>query len=336
MTGRVLVTGISGHVGRHLGRFLRAEGCRVVGLDRRPPQGDICDDFIQCNLLEAEALKHALHRLGLFDCLVHLAAIVAPTDLPDHAVLEVNVVGTYNILAAAGLKPDGRLVYVSSESVLGFAFSKRPLKPAFVPVDETHPTWAHDAYGLSKLLGEKICRAYHYETEITTVCLRPPWVWIPEEIQRCKSLVENPGEWAHSLWAYVVVDDLNSAVQDAMTAPLEKRFFAFFVAAAENGTRIPSRLLLQTYYHFTGPYADDFGEYESVISSASARATLGWQPKWGWKDWFGTLKAHNTAADTPFQIAANNLRDPEREARFRQALKRVNEKHGKTLKRLAE
>lgn len=336
MAEKVLVTGIAGHIGKHLGRFLKAEGYCVVGLDLHVPPEDTCDEFLQCDLLEPEQLSRTLGRLSRFDRLVHLAAIVAPTESPDDAVLKTNAVGTYSLLKAARLKQNGRLVYMSSESVLGFAFARRPLKPAFVPVDETHPTWAHDAYGLSKLLGEKICRAYHYETETTTVCLRPPWVWIPEEIQLCKSLVENPGEWAHSLWAYVVVDDLNSAVRDAMTAPLEKRFFALFVAAAENGTRIPSRLLLQTYYHFTGPYADGFGEYESVISSASARATLGWQPKWGWKDWFGTLEAHNTAADTLFRMAANNLRDPEREARFRQALKRVNEKHSRTLKRLAE
>lgn len=289
MAERALITGISGHIGTHLGRFLRAEGCHVVGLDRRPPQGNACDDFIQCDLLEAETLKDALDRFTRFDYLIHLAAIVAPTDSPDRAVLEVNVVGTYNVLAAAGLKPNGRLIYMSSESVLGFAFSKRPLKPAFVPVDEAHPTWAHDAYGLSKLLGERICKAYCYRKETTVVCLRPPWVWIPEELQHCRWLTENPGGWAHSLWAYVTIEDLNAAVRDATRARLDRQFYVFFIAACENGTQVPSHILLETYYNFRGPYRKHFGHYDSIISSARAQTVLGWKPRWNWKSW---LQAH--------------------------------------------
>lgn len=47
--------------------------------------------------------------------------------------------------------------------------------------------------------------------------------------------------------------------------------------------------------------------------------------------------------DTPLKIATDGksliispIADPEREARFRQALRRINEKHGETLRRLAE
>lgn len=244
--------------------------------------------------MEPEKLKDALNHFTHFDYLIHLAAIVAPTDSPDSAVLEVNVVGTYNVLEAARLRPNGRLIYMSSESVLGFAFPKRPLKPAFVPADETHPTWAHDAYGLSKLLGERVCRAYCYQKEITTVCLRPPWVWIPEKLERCRSLTENPGDWAHSLWAYVAIEDLNAAVRDAMTAWLDRQFFVFFIAASENGTQVPSHILLETYYNFTGPYRECFGHYDSVISSARAQTLLGWKPKWNWKSW---LQTHTRGTD---------------------------------------
>ncbi|MEW5935461.1 MAG: NAD(P)-dependent oxidoreductase, partial [Bacillota bacterium] len=165
----------------------------------------------------------------------------------------------------------------------------RPLKPAYVPIDESHPTCAHDAYGLSKLLAEQVCRAYHHETGVTTVCLRPPWVWIPEETEQCKALTEDPASWAHSLWAYVIVGDLCSAVRDAMTAPLPEGFFTFFTAAPDNGTRLPSRVLLETYYGFRGPYRDGFGEYDSVISSATARALLKWEPRLNWKDWLAAL-----------------------------------------------
>lgn len=49
------------------------------------------------------------------------------------------------------------------------------------------------------------------------------------------------------------------------------------------------------------------------------------------------------AMDTPLKITTDGksliispVTDPERETRFRQALKRVNERHGETLRRLAE
>lgn len=48
--------------------------------------------------------------------------------------------------------------------------------------------------------------------------------------------------------------------------------------------------------------------------------------------------------DTPLEISTDDgrrlilspVRDPARQKRFREALERVNQKHGKTLKRLAE
>jgi antitoxin component of MazEF toxin-antitoxin module len=47
--------------------------------------------------------------------------------------------------------------------------------------------------------------------------------------------------------------------------------------------------------------------------------------------------------DTPLKITTDGrsliispIKDPEREVRFREALRRVNERHGETLKRLAE
>jgi antitoxin MazE len=56
------------------------------------------------------------------------------------------------------------------------------------------------------------------------------------------------------------------------------------------------------------------------------------------------LELVNINPETPLEISTDDgrrlilspIRDPARQKRFREALERVNQKHGKTLKRLAE
>ncbi|MGB9886836.1 MAG: NAD-dependent epimerase/dehydratase family protein [Moorellales bacterium] len=291
MGDTVLLTGAAGQIGAHLGRFLRQKDYTVTALDLNVSPEGTADESLVCDILDPDTL-HRILGAKVFSAVIRLAAAVAPTELPDELVFRTNVTGTYNILRAVRLKPGGRIVYMSSESVLGFAFAKRPLKPAFVPIDETHPLRAHDAYGLSKLLGEKICEAYHLETGAPVISLRPPWVWIPEKIERYKSLIEHPEEWAHGLWAYVAIEDLCEAVYAALTANADKFPLSLFIAAEDNGTRVPSTVLLERFYGFRGPYRPGFEGCSSVISPERAYRLLAWKAQWGWREW---MVAHGAA-----------------------------------------
>ncbi len=285
----VLVTGIAGQVGRHLGRYLRARGSRVVGLDITDPEPDSCDSFIWADITDDPGrLTSALRGAGCRQ-IVHLAAIVAPTDRSDEEILRVNVFGTYNLLEAVGATGSfERLVVMSSESVLGFAFAKVPLKPLYIPIDETHPELAHDAYGLSKLLAERVCRAFHTRTGIPVVCLRPPWVWIPEKIGVYEELTRDPSLWAHGLWSYIVVDDLSAAVLAAIKAN-NLSFHCFYVAAPDNGTDLPTAELLHRFYGFQGPIRKGFGPMDSPLSSTAFARHVGWAPRWRWREWLQTV-----------------------------------------------
>lgn len=280
----ILLTGVSGSIGRHLGRFLRARGYEVVGVDLCAPPRESCDEFYKQDILELQE-NSPIARNRRWDALVHLAALLPPKGAPEHDIFRVNVLGTYNVFRLAAQNRITKVIFMSSDSVLGFTFSKRFTKPQYVPIDEKHPTFAHDTYGLSKLLGEQMARSFSFETDATVFCLRPPWVWVPEETERYLGLIQHPEEWAHGLWAYIVVEDLCTAVEKLIRYEGTPGCYTFFVAANDIGAPLPPHHLLQRFYQFDGPFKKGFRKDGSVISSRALQRFLGWQPRWSWRSW---------------------------------------------------
>jgi nucleoside-diphosphate-sugar epimerase len=215
-----------------------------------------------------------------------MAGIPHPLNDPAEKVFTANTVGTFNVLEAAARCGIKKLVFISSESVLGFAFATQFMAPAYIPIDEKHPLRPHDPYGLSKLLAEQICQSYSLRHGIQTVCLRPPWIWVPDEkeIQMYRGLVREYPKWSKSLWAYVHVLDIASAVVLALEATHLNSHEVFYVSAEENWTECESRTLLQMYYPSVREIADSFTGRDSLISNAKAKARLGYIPKHNWKE----------------------------------------------------
>jgi nucleoside-diphosphate-sugar epimerase len=290
----IYLTGVSGQLGVHVGRFLLERGHTVHGVDLVEPPPTACSDFERIDLTDAPAVAHSL--LGRrFDAVIHLAALVAPTEELPQRVMSVNVSTTHNLTEAARAAGAPRLIYMSSESVLGFAFPVRRPPLERVPITESHPLRAQDAYGLSKLLGERISRAYHDTTGTPVVCLRPPWVWIPEKVDVYRELVADPSAWAHALWAYVVIDDLCDLVVRALEVP-ECPGLELFATAPDNGTSEPTRQLLKGFYDFVGPFDPSFGPDDSVICSRRAQDVLGWRPRWTWRHWLDGMELELSTA----------------------------------------
>jgi UDP-glucose 4-epimerase len=277
----VLVTGGSGLVGKYVVDAL-SQAHKVSVLDIREPASP--RPFYWVDVMNLPALSHALSH-G-FDAIVHMAGIPNPLNDPAEKVFAINTVGTFNVFEAAVRAEIKKLVFVSSESTLGFAFMTQPAAPSYIPIDEEHPLAPQDPYGLSKLLAEQICRSYSLRYGIQTVCLRPPWIWVPEEreIEMYRSLVREFQKWSKNLWAYIHVLDFATSVLLALESKNLNSYEVYFVTAEENWTGKNSRDLLQTYYPSVTRIAESFGGSDSLISSAKAKARLGYLPRHTWRE----------------------------------------------------
>jgi nucleoside-diphosphate-sugar epimerase len=173
---KVLVTGATGFVGRHLCSLLIERGYEVVGTSRSGADdplarrselrmiGDIGDDVEWSPILEG------------VDYVVHLAARVhVMQDTESDPLTEfrrVNVEGTKQLLNDRQMLNVKRLIYLSTVKVHGESTVERP----FRITDEPSPI---DPYAQSKLEAEQFVRTIGSKVGFETVIIRPPLVYGP-------------------------------------------------------------------------------------------------------------------------------------------------------------
>jgi UDP-glucose 4-epimerase len=152
MTGsRVLVTGGSGFIGRHVVSQLADAGAHVRVIDLQPhPDPDV--EIVQGDLVDPAVRKAALD--GGFDFVVHLAAVTSVLRSLEQPELTFRT----NVAATAGLLEDARhagvkaLVFTSTNAVTG------PMDaPAITEAATLRPM---TPYGSTKAAGEMLMWAY--------------------------------------------------------------------------------------------------------------------------------------------------------------------------------
>lgn len=138
---RYLITGGSGYLGSRLLDELaaRPNSQAVVNLDIVAPQFRAPrTSFRQVDLRDAASVDRAIAEEAP-DVLIHTAFVLDPgRDEPE--MYEVNVNGTFNVLAAASAHGVPR-VYVTTATM---AYGARAGNP--VPIDETQPVYGHAHY----------------------------------------------------------------------------------------------------------------------------------------------------------------------------------------------
>ncbi|PTT66298.1 NAD-dependent epimerase/dehydratase family protein, partial [Arthrobacter sp. HMWF013] len=196
---RIAVTGGSGKLGRHVVRRLTDDGHQVMNLDRtgdRNPGLAIVDlrDYGQV----LDVLLSLDSRHTGFDAVVHLGAIPAPGIIPDAATFENNMLSTYHVFQAcrrAGIK---RVVYASSETVLGLPFDN---DPPYIPVDEEYPARPESTYSLVKHLEEQMAiQLTRWDPELSITGLRFSNVMDAEDYERFPSFDADARERKWNLW----------------------------------------------------------------------------------------------------------------------------------------
>lgn len=152
----VLITGAQGRIGLVLARGLASWGMSLRLFDRvGGGPGAIVGDLADLSLLESSMTGA--------DCVVHLAGIPEEAPFPD--LLEDNVRGTYHVFEAARRAGVGRVVFASTNHVIGFHPSSDILDEGAEPRPDT-------LYGVSKVFGESLGRLYHDKYGIGVVAVR--------------------------------------------------------------------------------------------------------------------------------------------------------------------
>lgn len=168
---QAVVVGASGFIGSHLVDALLAAGYRVKALARHLPglispvaQADPNLTFVSASMGESLALEKVMEGA---DVVFHLASGSLPqsSNRDPQADVQVNVLGSLNLLEAARMAQVKRLVMVSSGgTVYGV--------PQQVPIPETHPTEPTCSYGITKLAIEKYVALYRQLHGLDGVVLR--------------------------------------------------------------------------------------------------------------------------------------------------------------------
>ena len=142
----------------------------------------------------------------------------------------------------------------SSEAVLGFSFSTRPVAPEYFPIDEGHALLPQDPYGLSKLVGEELCAAYARRGAISTICLRTSYVFAIDWAKDAMDALTDPVRGQRGLWSYVHARD--AAVAYRLACEVEGiEHASLFIVGPDARSAVPSETLLARFYRHATTHA---------------------------------------------------------------------------------
>jgi len=272
---RIVVTGGSGKAGRSVVRDLREGGHDVLNVD-------VTHDGSahgQCVLADLTDIGQCHEVVAGADAVVHLAAIPAPEIRPAGETFRNNAMSTYNVFAASVERGVGRVVWASSETVLGLPFDDAP---AFAPIDETHPPRPETSYALSKLVGETMAEQFNRRTGVPFVGLRISNIMEPPDYARFPTWQDDPLARKWNLWGYVDARDVAQAVRRSLEADVTGAEVAIIAAADTCMRRDSAGLLAEVYPNV--PLTRPIEGRETLLAIGHARELLGYAPDHSWLD----------------------------------------------------
>jgi len=177
---RVLLTGATGRIGANLCRALLARGyqVRAVILPEDPARARVADldiEIVTADLREEAAVISACDDV---QAICHLAALMGPDagEMPVTEYWHLNVDATLHVLEGAR-RCRGLVKFIFASTDATYA----AVKPRYLPIDENHPQDPVNLYGLTKVVGERVCLDYLTEFGVPIVILRYGGVSSPDE-----------------------------------------------------------------------------------------------------------------------------------------------------------
>ena len=254
----ILVTGGAGLVGNAVRRRLESQGRKVVAIDLVERTRDGAP-LTFCDLGDIHRL-HAIATDNAIDGIVHCGAHSGPMVARDnpYSMVQVNVVGTANMLELARMHKVRRMVFCSSTSAYGD--TPEGLVPEDVPLRPT------SVYGGSKAASEALLWTYWRQFGVDALAIRLSWVYGPGRTTDCiiRTMIEDAlagrptrmpfGQDFHRQFIHV---------EDAVSALL----------LALDAGEMPRRI-----YTVTGETYATLGEIGEVVKRVLPQADIALQP----------------------------------------------------------
>jgi NAD dependent epimerase/dehydratase len=184
---KVLVTGAGGFVGSHLVEALVKRGAVVrafVHYNSRNDWGMLEDvaknvlnqvEVVPGDLKDADCVREAVRGQGV---VFHLGALIGIpySYVNPRDVVDTNVCGTLNVLAAALDSGVQKVVHTSTSEIYGTA--------QYVPMDEKHPANPQSPYAASKLGADHLAFSFYRSFDLPLGIIRPFNIFGPRQSAR--------------------------------------------------------------------------------------------------------------------------------------------------------
>lgn len=297
---RILLTGSSGWLGKWLAPRLKALGHVVVGLD--PVPGAHTD--IVGTIADRALVRSAIgdHRI---DAIVHGGALHKP-NIETHAreeFLNVNVVGTFNLLEEAVAQKISRFVFTSTTSLMVSRAVREASAHEAVWMTEDFYPMPRNIYGVTKLSAEHLCRLTHELHGLPVIVLRTAR-FFPEIDDMAHAIAQSgPNTKANELlFRRLTAADAAEAHVAALEKAPEIGFDLFIAVAKTPFARSDCRELMANAPSVVARYFPDypdvyaklgwtmFDKIDRVYDSSRLEQRLGFHCKTGFAETLAALR----------------------------------------------
>lgn len=274
---KIAITGGNGRLGSEATAYARAREHEITVIDREGTPGT---QAAIMDLTDFDGVNAVIGG-GRFDAVIHLAGMPGRTRVAGDVLFRNNMLTSYNVLTAARQANVRKVVFASSETILGLPFDNSPTE---LPIVETSPTTyrvGHD-YGTVKYLEDRIAQqmaADDPDLSISAIMLTT--IVLPEMYADFAQFENDPRGRGYNLWSYTDVRDAAQGV--VLAAEYDEPGYERFILAADDTVMATPTSELVERYHPTSRLSKELGTHESLFSNVKAKRLLGYSPQFGWR-----------------------------------------------------
>ena len=224
---KVLLTGASGRVGAPFREAYRNYYSLRLMAHKKTLEALPREEVVHADIADLDSVTSAMNGV---EAVVHMAADPKVEAIWD-SVLNLNLVGTYNIFEAARKVGVKKAVYGSSNHACGFSVKELDV------VGPDTPVTPDSLYGVSKAFGEALARYYSDNFGLSVICLRigscpgldDPSIYLKPFITGERSHITYTGEKLAGMW--ISNRDMAQLIHRSLESDLK---FGIFYGISDN------------------------------------------------------------------------------------------------------